>query len=77
MPPTMMASLNASPTPPWAVSHLRVWDGEGDQLGAEGVSVHKTLLQERAAGVDILNLLGRNVLALRQLEDVLLPIDDL
>ena len=43
----------------------------------QAVSVDVDLGQGVAAHVDVLDLLGRDVLALRQLEDVLLPVHDL
>ena len=42
----------------------------------QAVSVHKHLQYRHTACVNILDLLRGDVLALRQLEDVLLPIDD-
>lgn len=38
--------------------------------------MHKHLQHGDAASVHVLDLLRSNVLALRQLEDVLLPVDD-
>lgn len=43
----------------------------------QAVSVHIHLRHGVAPHVDVLDLLGRNVLALGQLEDVLLPVHDL
>lgn len=43
----------------------------------QAVSVHKHLSHGVAPHVDVLDLLGRNILALGQLEDVLLPVHDL
>jgi len=42
----------------------------------QAVSVDVELRHRLAPDVDVLDLLGGDVLALRQLEDVLLPVDD-
>mmetsp|Transcript_26469 Transcript_26469/g.78604 ORF Transcript_26469/g.78604 Transcript_26469/m.78604 type:complete len:625 (+) Transcript_26469:373-2247(+) len=57
--------------------HLGVRHHDRDQVRLEAVAIHIALRHERAAYVDVLNLLRRDVLTLRHLEDVLLPVDDL
>ena len=54
-----------------------IGDDEGDQLGPEGVSIDEDLGDEWGLEVDVLDLLGGDVLALGKLEDVLLAVDDL
>lgn len=51
--------------------------GRGGALHLQAVAVHEHLGHGAAAHVHVLDLLGGDVLALRQLEDVLLPVDDL
>lgn len=56
----------------------RVDAKDGDEAGLLGVAVHKRRRQQAgAAHVDVLDALGRNVLALGELEHVLLAVDDL
>ena len=57
--------------------NLLVRDDHGDERRHQRVAVDEALRDKLASRVDVLNLLGRDVLALRQLEDVLLAVDDL
>mmetsp|Transcript_15960 Transcript_15960/g.38838 ORF Transcript_15960/g.38838 Transcript_15960/m.38838 type:complete len:608 (-) Transcript_15960:73-1896(-) len=57
--------------------HLIVGHHHGHEVRFQGVAVHEALRDELAACVHVLDLLGRDILALRQLKDVLLAVDDL
>ena len=57
--------------------NLLVRHDHGDERRHQRVAVDEALRDKLASRVDVLNLLGRDVLALRQLEDVLLAVDDL
>ena len=57
--------------------NLLVRHDDGDERRHERVPVDEALRDKPASRVDVLDLLGRDVLALRQLEDVLLAVDDL
>jgi hypothetical protein len=48
-------------------------DGNGEVVG--GFAVHEHLTDQAAAQIDVLHLIRRHVLSLRQLEDVLLAVD--
>ena len=50
-------------------------DDDGDEAGFERFPVDEDLRHVRRLRVHVLDLLRRDVLALRQLEDVLLPVD--
>ena len=56
--------------------NLLVRHDDGDERRHERVPVDEALRDKLASRVDVLDLLGRDVLALRQLEDVLLAVDD-
>ena len=51
-------------------------DDDGDEARFERFAVDENLRHVRRLRVHVLDLLRRDVLALRQLEDVLLPVDD-
>mmetsp|Transcript_41149 Transcript_41149/g.129241 ORF Transcript_41149/g.129241 Transcript_41149/m.129241 type:complete len:202 (-) Transcript_41149:1486-2091(-) len=55
---------------------LLVWNDDSDEGGLERVAVDPRLEDEAGGGDNRLDALDGDVLALRQLEDVLLPVDD-
>ena len=56
---------------------VRIGHDNGDQLGLEGVPIDEDLSDEGRARINVLDFLGGHVFALGELEDVLLPVDDL
>ena len=52
-------------------------DNHSHQERSQRVSIHEDLIHQRRLSVDDLQLLRRHVLALRQLEEVLLAVDNL
>jgi hypothetical protein len=61
--------------PLFDLGHLR--DDNSHEPTLEGVSIDKDLSSERRCNVHVLQLLGSDVLTLRELEDVLCSVDDL
>jgi hypothetical protein len=59
------------------LSLVHVWNNYGDKEVLERVSIDEDLLDYGTLGVDVLQLLWRNVLSLGKLEDVLSSVYDL
>jgi hypothetical protein len=59
------------------LADFRVGDHHADQARLQRLAVHEALGDQRAPGVHVFDLLGGDVLALGQLEDVLLAVHDL